>query len=159
TSDISTFVHDRDPFTPPVPALDRAVAWRPAPLPQHSTEAAAMRVRPRGGLPGYRLRRVLDYIASNLAERMNLDRLAAVAGMSPHYFAGMFRQSMGVPPHRYLLQQRVLYAKRMLVDTRRSILDVALDAGFQNASHFARTFRRLAGVSPSAFRAEMGSLA
>jgi AraC family transcriptional regulator len=55
------------------------------------------------GLPGYRLRRVLDYIGDNLAEDLSLAQLAAVAGMSPHYFAELFRRSTGHAPHRYVL--------------------------------------------------------
>ena len=61
----------------------------------------------RGGLPGHRLKRVLDHIGDNLAEDLNLSQLAAVAGMSPHYFAELFKKSMGHAPHRYVLLQRI----------------------------------------------------
>jgi AraC family transcriptional regulator len=106
----------------------------------------------RGGLQAYRLRRVLDHIGDNLAADLSLSELAAVAGMSPHYFAELFRMSTGQPPHRYVLSQRIERAKQGLADAKCSILDVGLDAGFQNPSHFARVFRKFVGISPSRFR-------
>jgi AraC family transcriptional regulator len=118
----------------------------------HRTPAAY-----RGGLPGYRLKRVLDHIADNLPEDLSLAQLAAVAGMSPHYFAELFRQSTGHAPHRYVLFQRIERAKRSLRDPRRSVIDAGLDAGFQNPSHFARVFRKFVGTSPSRFRSEVRS--
>jgi AraC family transcriptional regulator len=108
----------------------------------------------RGGLPRYRLRRVLDYIAANLSGDLTLAQLAAVAGMSPHYFAELFRQSTGSAPHRYVLMRRIELAKERLCDPTRSVIEAGLDAGFQNPSHFARVFRKLVGVSPSGFRSE-----
>jgi AraC family transcriptional regulator len=111
----------------------------------------------RGGLPGYRLKRVLDHIADNLPEDLSLAQLAAVARMSPHYFAELFRQSTGHAPHRYVLLQRIERAKQGLRDPRRSVIDAGLDAGFQNPSHFARVFRKFVGTSPSRFRSEVQS--
>jgi AraC family transcriptional regulator len=61
----------------------------------------------KGGLPKYRLKRVLDYIADNLAENLSLSKLAGVAGMSPHYFSELFKQSTGHTPHSYVLRQRI----------------------------------------------------
>ena len=111
----------------------------------------------RGGLPGYRLRRVLDFIGDNLADDLSLSQLAAVAGMSPHYFAELFSKSTGYPAHRFVLLQRIERAKQSLLDPGRSILEIGLDAGFQNPSHFARMFRKFVGLSPSRFKSEMRS--
>jgi AraC family transcriptional regulator len=111
----------------------------------------------RGGLPGYRLRRVLDYIGDNLAKDLSLSELSAVAGMSSHYFAEMFRRSTGYAPHKYVLLQRIERAKQGLCDNGYSILEVGLNAGFQNSSHFARMFRKFVGTSPSRFRNERGT--
>jgi AraC family transcriptional regulator len=117
-------------------------------------------VRPRapaaykGGLPGFRLKRVLDYIASSLDKNISLSELAAIAGMSPHYFAELFKQSTGRSPHNYILLQRIECAKQGLRNPARSILDAALDAGFQNPSHFSRIFRKVEGTSPTRFRAD-----
>jgi AraC family transcriptional regulator len=111
----------------------------------------------KGGLPGYRLKRVLDYIASSLDTNISLSQLAAVAGMSPHYFAELFKQSTGRSPHNYILLQRIERAKEGLRHPARSILDAALDAGFQNSSHFSRMFRKVEGTSPTRFRADYAS--
>ena len=108
----------------------------------------------KGGLPGSRLKRVLDYIADNLAEDLSLWQLAAIPGMSPHYFSELFQESTGRAPHNYVLLQRIERAKQQLRDPKRSIIDAGLDAGFQNSSHFARMFRRIAGTTPSRFRAD-----
>ena len=109
----------------------------------------------KGGLPGYRLKRVLDHIGDNLTQDLSLTQLAAVAGMSPHYFAELFKKSTGYPPHRYLLLRRIERAKQDLRNTGRSIIEVGLDAGFQNPTHFARMFRKFVGTSPSRFQSEM----
>jgi len=107
----------------------------------------------KGGMPGRRLRRVLDYIAENLAGNLGLKELADVAGMSPHYFSELFRTSVGRPPHQYVLSQRIARAKKSLRNPKRSVLEAGLSAGFENPSHFARAFRRLVGVTPRQFRA------
>jgi AraC family transcriptional regulator len=111
----------------------------------------------RRGLPGCRLRRVLDHVREHLPDDLSVSALAAVAAMSPHHFSALFRKSMDVTPHRYVLLQRVQHAKQRLEDPRWSVLEAALDSGFENASHFARTFRRLVGTSPSAYRAAASS--
>jgi AraC family transcriptional regulator len=108
----------------------------------------------RGGLPRYRLKRVIDYIDENLSRELTLAQLAAVAGMSPHYFAELFRQSTGRAPHQYVLLRRIDIAKQCLRDPRRSVMEAGLEAGFQNPSHFARVFRKWVGISPSGFRSE-----
>jgi len=108
----------------------------------------------KGGLPAYRLKRVLDYIASSLGSEISLSQLAAIAGMSPHYFSELFKQSTSRTPHNYVLVQRIERAKQILRDPERSVLDAGLEAGFQNHSHFSRMFRRIEGLSPSRFRAD-----
>lgn len=109
----------------------------------------------RGGLPGYRLKRVLDYIGEHLDTDLSLSELAGVVGMSPHYFAELFKKSVGQAPHQYILSQRIERAKDSLAKADRSITEVGLDIGFQNLSHFARVFRKLVGTSPSRFKSEV----
>jgi AraC family transcriptional regulator len=111
----------------------------------------------RGGLPGCRLKRVLEYIATSLDTNISLLQLAETAGMSPHYFAELFKQSTGQAPHNYVLTKRIERAKQTLRDPARSVLDAGLEAGFQNHSHFSRMFRKMEGVSPSRFRADNAS--
>jgi AraC family transcriptional regulator len=108
---------------------------------------------PKGGMPGHRLRRVLDYVAENLTGDLGLKELANVAGMSPHYFSELFRKSVGRSPHKYVLSQRIERARKSLRDPKRSVLEAGLSAGFENPSHFARAFRKLVGMTPRQFRA------
>lgn len=108
----------------------------------------------KGGLPPYRLKRVLEYIHDNLEMNISLSDLAAIAGMSPHYFCQLFRQSVGRAPHSYVLVQRIERAKQLLRSPKCTIIEAGLNAGFQNASHFARMFRKLEGTAPSRFRAD-----
>jgi AraC family transcriptional regulator len=112
-------------------------------------------VRLRGGLPTYRLRRVLDYIAAHLERDLSLADLADSAGMSPHYFAELFRQRLGTTPHTYVLERRIERAKHLMRDRTRTLLDVALLSGFKDQGHFGRVFRQLVGTTPSAYRAEL----
>jgi len=109
----------------------------------------------RGGLPKYRLRRVLDFVASNLDRNLSLTELASLSGLSPHYFATLFQQSMGTSPHRYVLQQRIERAKELMRNRTRTILDVALFTGFEDQSHFTKVFRRAVGLTPTQYRAEL----
>lgn len=115
----------------------------------------AIRTQPtaRGGLPGYRLRRVRDYVASNLDKDLRLADLAALSGTSPHYFAELFRQSTGTSPHRFVLGRRIDRAKELLRNQTLSVLDVAVQTGFTSQSHFTKVFRRIAGSTPSRYRA------
>jgi len=118
--------------------------------------APPMQTRPmRGGLPTYRLRRVLDYIAAHPDQDLSLADLARTAGMSAHHFAVLFRQRMGTSPHRYVVEQRLEHAKRLLRAHARSILEVALLSGFESHSHFGRVFRRVVGMTPSEYRAAL----
>ncbi|HEX7175876.1 MAG TPA: AraC family transcriptional regulator [Pyrinomonadaceae bacterium] len=105
-------------------------------------------------LPAYKLRRVIEYINDNLTEDLTLAEIARVAGMNPHYFSRAFRQSTGIPPHRYVINCRVEKAKRLLADDELPLVEVGLTVGFQNQSHFTTLFHKLTGVTPKAYRDE-----
>jgi transcriptional regulator of acetoin/glycerol metabolism len=106
----------------------------------------------RGGLPPVALRRVQEYIESHLAERLSVERLAAVAGLSTFHFARAFKQSQGTTPHDYLLDRRIARAQALLDETNTSLSQIALVSGFADQSHLARHFRRRVGVAPSWYR-------
>jgi AraC-like DNA-binding protein/PAS domain-containing protein len=106
----------------------------------------------RGGLPPRTLRRVHEYIEAHLEESVDLETLAAAAGLSVFHFARAFKQSEGVTPHSYLLQRRIERAQELLTGTNLSLAEIALGTGFSDQSHFARHFRERVGVAPSAFR-------
>lgn len=100
-------------------------------------------------LPGWRLRNVLDYIEAHLDKSLSLAELATVAGFSTSHFKALFKQTVGVPVHRYVLERRVERARTLLVDGTRTMTEIALEAGFSHQSHMARCMRRVLGVSPS----------
>ena len=108
--------------------------------------------RLHAGLPKRRLHRVLDYVRENLSQDLSLRELASVAGVSTTQFKTQFRQSMGVPVHRYVVAQRVESAVDMLVNSSLPVSQIALHAGFYNQSHLSRHLQRLHGVSPAALR-------
>jgi AraC family transcriptional regulator len=110
-------------------------------------------IRPvRGGLGTKRLQRVLAYIDAHLAENIGLQEMATIAGLGQHHFATMFKQSMGISPYAYVVQQRVDQAKYQLRQTTIGISDIALSCGFTDQSHLTKHFRRYVGMTPKIFR-------
>ena len=107
---------------------------------------------PTRGLPSLGLRRVCDFIQDNLNQRLTLMELSTVVHMSPYHFAHLFKQSTGVPPHRFVLGQRIARASLLLRSARLSIAEVARLVGFRTPSHFTTAFRRMTGITPSAYR-------
>jgi AraC family transcriptional regulator len=101
-----------------------------------------------------RLRRVLDFIESNLATDIELEDLASVAGSSRFHFSRAFRDATGFPPYRYLIHRRIDAAKTMLLEDELSIAEIAQQCGFKSRSQFAVMFRRVFGTSPGRFRRE-----
>lgn len=105
-----------------------------------------------GGLPTYQLNRVLDYIDAGLAGEIKLADLAGLLNMSPFHFGRMFKQSMGISPHQYVIQQRLERAKHLLRHSDQTIIDIALECGFNSHSHLSKQFRKAIGVTPKTFR-------
>ena len=91
-------------------------------------------------------------MTEHVAEEFNLDRLAAQAGLSKFYFNRLFKSAIGVSPSHYHINLRMDEAKRLLRETKKSVMEVALDVGYANPSHFAQLFRRETGLSPSDYR-------
>jgi AraC family transcriptional regulator len=108
-------------------------------------------VRP-GGLADWQAKRTAEYIEVHLGDRISLATLAAIARLSPYHFARAFKQSFGVPPHRYHTARRVERAKTLLARPSLSIAEIALEVGFGETSSFTAAFRRLVGRTPSSFR-------
>jgi AraC family transcriptional regulator len=105
-----------------------------------------------GGLTGYRLKRVLSFIEEQLTKDLSLEKIAAVAGVSPSHLNALFRHSMGMAVHQYVLQRRVEFAKTLLLREEMSIAEIALEAGFAHQSHLARHMRRSLGLPPRALK-------
>jgi AraC family transcriptional regulator len=107
-----------------------------------------------GDLSPTALRRVVEYVEAHLSEEIGLADLAALAGLSTHYFGQAFKASVGMPPHRYLINRRIHRAKELLLAGQRSPAEIAVAVGFSSQSHMTFNFRRLTGATPSRFRRE-----
>lgn len=99
-----------------------------------------------------RLQRVLDFIEANLGDDIALEDLAREACLSPFHFSRLFHETTGFPPHRYVIERRIRAAQNMLLSGRSSIAEIALDSGFGSQANFARTFRKITGVTPRQYR-------
>jgi AraC-like DNA-binding protein len=103
----------------------------------------------RGGLAAWQERVAVDMLQENLDGEVTLASIARRCQLSTSHFARAFRQSTGLPPHRWLLHRRIDRAKEALRDP---LADVATTCGFADQSHFTRVFTKLVGVSPGEWR-------
>jgi AraC family transcriptional regulator len=103
------------------------------------------------------LQQAIDYIHDRFAEDITLSELADEVKMSQYRFARAFKQSTGMPPHQYLLSQRIDRAKQLLANTQLSISDISYQLGFASQSHFTATFRRFTTVTPNQYRKAIGA--
>lgn len=95
---------------------------------------------------------VREYLHTHYAEDVTLDDLAALAGLTPLYLIKVFRKTVGLPPHAYLIQRRILAAMQGLREGL-PIAAVAAECGFADQSHLTRNFKKMIGVTPGEFRA------
>ena len=95
-----------------------------------------------------------EYIEAHLTAPLTLAELAALAAISPRHFTRLFRSSLGMAPHQYVIARRVERAKRQLAETEGSLAAIAHAVGFADQSHLSTHFRRHVGVTPARYRAE-----
>ena len=108
--------------------------------------------RVTGGLSPLQVRRVKERLATDLVGQTRIADLAKECGMSASWFIRAFRKSVGIPPHRWLIKQRVERAKVLLVEGDASLAEIALASGFSDQSHFTRSFSSWVGMSPGQWR-------
>jgi AraC family transcriptional regulator len=104
------------------------------------------------GLSKYKLKQALEYMNAHLSENVSLASVSEELEISQFHFCRLFKQSTGMTPHTYLIQQRVERAKQLLKRKEGTMLDIAIECGFANPSHFAKHFRKHTGISPKQFR-------
>ena len=95
---------------------------------------------------------VIRYIKSHLDKDLKVKVLAAMAGLSPSHFSRMFKRSVGVTPHQYILSQRINLARSLLNNPQISLSEISFRCGFYDQSHFILQFRRFTGTTPKAYR-------
>jgi AraC-like DNA-binding protein len=104
------------------------------------------------GLAPWQLRRVFEYLHEHLPQSVALADLAVLSGLSQWHFSRAFKASTGVAPCRWQLEKRIRRAQNLLLDTGASLEEIAAATGFADAVHMGRTFRKIVGTSPAAWR-------
>lgn len=95
--------------------------------------------------------RVRDLIDAQYAQDLSIDELAAAAGLSPYHLMRQFRRHIGLPIHAYQIQRRIEASKRLLASGL-AVVEVALEVGFADQSHFSKRFKDLVGASPASYQ-------
>jgi len=121
-------------------------------LTTHSSQARSTAPVPRRGLLPWQVRRVTAYMRERLDQDLGLDELAAQVNLSRFHFCTAFRLAAGRTPYEWLTGLRIERARQLLADPRLRVTDIALEVGYKTPSAFTATFRKVAGVTPTAFR-------
>jgi AraC-like DNA-binding protein len=106
-----------------------------------------------------RLLRARDAMDRAYASSLDVRAVAAVAHISPAHFSRCFRAAFGESPHRYLQRRRVERSMFLLRESDRTVADVCFDVGFSSVGTFSRTFGRIVGQAPGAYRDGRGPVA
>lgn len=110
----------------------------------------------KGGLSPVQERRVKEMLMADMRGDLSLSELAAACGLSAGHFSRAFKRTTGLPPHRWLMEQRLKRAKALLLDPSKSLADVATSCGFADQSHFTRVFSGRVGATPGVWKRLMG---
>ena len=108
----------------------------------------------KAGLAPWQMRRAAQVLNKRLGSKVTLARLARECGLSVAHFGRAFKQTTGRTPHRWLVEQRVEHAKRLLVTSALPLAQIAAICGFADQSHFCRELKRAVGLTPRQFRAQ-----
>jgi AraC-like DNA-binding protein len=95
---------------------------------------------------------VCAHIDAHYAERLSVDKLAAVAAVSPSHLIRLFKRKLGTTPHDYLMRHRITRAKELLAETTLTSAAIAHQVGFTTESNFSYRFKQLVGQSPRSYR-------
>ena len=106
----------------------------------------------QGGLARWQIELALRLLLSDSSSSLSIKQIAAHCGLSRSYFERAFKTSLGTPPHRWLVRQRIQRAGEKLEQTNDSVSSIALSCGFTDQSHLTRVFGAAVGSSPAAWR-------
>ena len=105
-----------------------------------------------GGLPPYKLKQAINYINLHLDGNIKIKDVATLIGISQYYFCRLFRESTGISPYRYVIQQRISKVKALIKENCLSLSDIAIECGFSSQSQMTYHFRKLVGITPKVYR-------
>ncbi|RBJ85971.1 AraC family transcriptional regulator [Pseudomonas sp. MWU12-2534b] len=155
--------HSRDPqlFAELEQLYRTLVAAEAEPLLKHSAVVSffsdlQQRLNPAEALPrgdNRKLQEAADYIRQHCTQALSLDDICQAAQLSPSYLIRAFKQQFGMPPHAYLVNQRVQFAQARL-RSGAPIAEVALEAGFADQAHFQRAFKQHLAATPGQYRGQ-----
>ena len=104
------------------------------------------------GLPPYKLRQALEWIATEIDRPIYLKELAAAVALSPFHFHREFKRSTGMTPRQYVVEVRIERAKSLLAESSLPLAEMAAQLGFADQSHFTAAFRRRMSMTPRSYR-------
>ncbi|OSI67455.1 AraC family transcriptional regulator [Bradyrhizobium canariense] len=108
----------------------------------------------QSGLAPWQERRAKEMLLADLSGSVSIADLSSACRLSCSHFSQAFRQTVGCPPHQWLLTQRVERSKQLLLNTDQPLSEIALVTGFADQSHFTRVFSQRVRVSPGVWRRE-----
>ncbi len=95
------------------------------------------------------------FLAEHYTEAIHIDHVAQIVHLHPNYAVNLFRKYYGMGMVEYLTQYRIAHAQRLLVTTKKTVLEIALEAGFGSVSRFYTAFKDICGQTPAAYRASL----
>jgi AraC family transcriptional regulator len=107
---------------------------------------------PKGRLSPQQLLQVISYAHDHMHQDIGLIEMANLVHLSPYHFGRLFKQTIGVSPYQYLIQLRIEFAKKLIIDHPGLLGDIAYQLNFSDQAHFSNAFRKATGLSPRKYR-------
>ena len=115
--------------------------------PRHNEKADLEKATTR-----WEIRRAMEFLRDTYTQHIDYDRLSKTVGLGKYYFERVFKKATGLSPHQFVIQLRVERAKQLLGSTSKSMVDISMELGFFDQSHFTNAFKNFTGTSPRAYR-------
>jgi AraC family transcriptional regulator len=150
---------DREATTVHIAHAVALLRGKPSPAPNDTHSLSRLEIPVvRGGLPAWQARRVFAHVEANLSRRIPIRELAALLYLSASHFCRAFKCTFGVSPRDYVLRRRIEVAQGLMLTTSEPLSSIAVRCGMCDQPHFTRSFRRLVGETPYAWRRRRGAL-